>query len=101
MDEEERINEEIAHLVEAGALILYGMDKDEPVYHIVPEVMKQISPELYEIMMEELDDVLLSLYRDGLVEVEYDENLRPRFGLTEEGKRLANEVGFYRPDNQE
>lgn len=89
----DHIDDEIAFLVDAGALVPHGMDGDEPTYRFVPEILQVVSPELYKIYMEELDQSLLKLYEEGLVEVDYDENLVPRFSLTDEGYEYIKEAG--------
>lgn len=86
------VDQNIEYLVEMGALVLYGMDGDEPIYTMVPEVMKVVNPALYDAFIEEMDEALLSLYEQGLVAVEYDENLKAIFTLTDEGKDLADKI---------
>ena len=87
------IDEDIAYLVDAGALVPHGMDGDEPTYRFVPEILKIVSPELYEIYIDELDQTLMALYEDGIVDVEYDENLNAGFRLTDKGQDYIKENG--------
>ena len=37
---------------------------------------------------DELTEALMSLFEKGAINVSYDENLEPRFEITEEGKQL-------------
>lgn len=85
-------DEYIGYLVERGALIVSGMENDLVVYNMVPDVMKEVDPELYKVMISEVNEALLGLYEAGLVNVEYDENLNALFTVTEEGARLAEEM---------
>jgi DNA-binding HxlR family transcriptional regulator len=41
---------------------------------------------------EELDESLISLFNKGLINVEYDENLEPRFSVTPLGKSVVDAV---------
>lgn len=85
-------DEMIAELVDVGALSLEGMDGEEAIYVMNPEIMKNYFPALYDVMMEEVNDALLGLYERGLVSIEYDENLSPLFTLTEEGEKVAEDI---------
>ena len=44
-------------------------------------------PELYDDIIADLDADLLKLYEQGLVEVEYDEDLNASFRITEKGQK--------------
>jgi len=90
--ENDRIDQDIEYLVEVGALSLYGMEGEEPVYNMVPEVLKVVSPELYSAMMEEIDETLLSLYEQGYVNIDYDEDLNAVFSISEEGIEMAEQM---------
>lgn len=96
MENPEEIDEIIAELVEVGALVPHGMFNGEFTYTIMPEILKAYNPELYDLYMEELDDTLIELVKKDFVSVEYDENLTPRFSLTETGKKVADQlmIGF-------
>jgi predicted transcriptional regulator len=37
---------------------------------------------------EELTEALMSLFEKGAINVSYDENLEPRFEITERGKKI-------------
>lgn len=43
------------------------------------------------ISEEELEEALMHLYKLGLVEVEYDENLEAKFVITEKGSKAIEE----------
>lgn len=94
-DEEREIQEMIGMLVESGAMVLNGVDKNgEVVYNMVPEVLKEVLPELYDVFMEEINSDLISLVEQGLVNVDYDENLNPMFSVSEEGEKVIKELGL-------
>jgi hypothetical protein len=66
----------------------------ERVLSINAERMKEIAPELYESMAEDIMYDIMGLYELGLVEVSYDEELVAHFKITEEGKRIMNKHGY-------
>ena len=43
--------------------------------------------------MEYVDDTLIDLYKDGLLDIEYDENLEATMHFTKEGYSIAKEKG--------
>jgi predicted transcriptional regulator len=93
MNEDEHIDELIDDLVTMGALI----KNDKPVngeitYNINPERMQEVMPSFHELFMEEVEETMLDLYEQGLVRVEYDENLRALYSLTEEGEAVVNSI---------
>lgn len=92
MSEDELIDMEIARMLEDGSLVISGMVNGEPYYNMVPEIMKQTNPAFYEIMVSEIDESLIVLYEQGLLKVDYDENLNAMFSLTDEGIALAEEI---------
>lgn len=89
MDE---IDAVIAQLVDDGALIVDGMYLDEFTYRFDMKILKEKHPDIYEIIMKDVDDTLLELLDYGYVSVEYDENLEARFSLTEKGFQAAEEL---------
>ena len=92
MNEDERIDQEIQYLLDVGALTISGMDGEEPVYNMVPEVLKVVSPGLYDIMMQEVDNAVLSLYEKGLVSIEYNEDLKAIISITDDGIDMVGEI---------
>lgn len=91
-DDDDKI---IAWLENEGALEWVGMDDNgERILSFNLDRLQVVSPEIYETFMEDMNENLKNLYENGLVEVEYDESLQPRFRISEEGKKLMREYGF-------
>lgn len=91
-DEEDQI---IGWLEEQGALIWDGVAEDgEPMFRFDLEVLKVVMPPLYESIIKEMDDDLMQLYQEGLIEIEYNENLEALFKLSEKGKQISKLLGF-------
>lgn len=84
----------IGYLVEQGAMTIAGVTEDgEITYNMVPEVLQEVFPELYESFMGEIEGAVLTLVEEGYVNVDYDENLKPWFSLTKEGERAVEALG--------
>jgi hypothetical protein len=82
-------------LVELGIAELNGMTKDgEVTYNFDMIRMKELMPELYEVMIEETEQALVDLYEKGIVDIEYDENLEPYFSIPEEARDALRNIGF-------
>ena len=75
----------IAELVDAGALLVDGMLLDEFTYKFDMKILKEKYPDIYDIVMEDIDDTMLELLDREYVSLEYDENLEAHFSLTEKG----------------
>ena len=92
MDETE---ETIEFLVSQGAAEWSGVDEfGERMYRFNMEVLKEIMPQLYESILEDVDSVMLGLYEKGLVELEYNEDLQATFKISQEGKKILEAYGF-------
>jgi hypothetical protein len=99
-DEEE--DRYFQYLLEVGAFEIDGVSEDgELMFKPNPEKMKEYAPEMFEMMQEDIENSLLELYKDGLVEMEYDEDLGARFKISEQAKEEMRKFGFYHIDNQD
>jgi hypothetical protein len=93
--EDDDIEDAIDYLEDVGAFEWVGMDGDgERIPKPNMELIYQHYPELYDMLMSDLENTLMDLYKVGLVNVDYDEDLTPRFEISEEGKQYLNENGF-------
>lgn len=92
MDEE--YLEKLRHYEELGVVTLEGMDENgEPIYAI-HESAELLAPELWESHINHIDNALTQLYKEGLLEVEYDDDLEPMFRISKEGYSRAKEYGL-------
>lgn len=93
MNEYEALDK-IQYYIEIGAIKLAGYnDNGEAIFELNEAVTKELAPELWEAHMEYIDDTLIGLYKDGLLNVEYDENLEATMHFTKEGYEIAMEKG--------
>ena len=85
----------IGWLEEQGAIVWEGLDPSgEPLFKFNLDILQVVMPELYKEVMEDIDTDLLSLYQDGLLDVEYDENLNALFKPTQKAIDLAEKFGL-------
>ena len=86
--------EKIQYYIEIGAIRLAGYNEEgEAVFELNEENTKELAPELWEAHKEYVDQNLIELYEDGLMEIEYDENLEATMHFTEEGYIIAKQKG--------
>jgi len=86
--------EKIQYYIEIGAIRIAGFNEEgEAIFELNEETTKELAPELWEAHMEYIDKSLIELYEDGLMEVEYDDNLEATFNFTEEGYHIAKQKG--------
>lgn len=105
MEEEDMQREEeayFAYLLDVGAIEIQGVDPSgELMFKPNPEKMKEYAPEMYNMMQAEIEEGLLELYKEGLVEMEYDDNLEARFRMTEKAKQEMARFGFFTLDEDQ
>lgn len=90
------------YLLEVGAFEIDGVaDNGELMFRPNSEKMKEFAPEMFNMMQEDIQNSLVELYKEGLVDIEYDENLEARFSLSEDAKKEMKRFGFYHIDNPE
>jgi len=92
----------IQYLIDEGAAVLYGLDdQGEEIYTFDLDKVATLMPELHALMMEDIDQSLISLLERDLIEVEYDENLNASFKLSPLGEQAVRELGLDIPPSNE
>jgi len=95
MDNDRDHEEIIGWLEEHGAVVWDGMTEDgEAIFKFNLDVLKEVYPPLYEEIMNDLDEDLMKLYKKGLLEIDYDEELNVKFKPTEKGKLMMEQFPF-------
>ena len=89
-DTEDRLE----YYISIGAVTLEGVDKDGEIIYAITEDAEFLAPELWESHINHIDKSLIKLYEEGLLSVEYDENLEVKFSLSPEGQDKAKEYGL-------
>lgn len=86
MDNFEEEDNFVDYLIDIGILKEDGFDEfGETTYIYNFEKMKELMPELYEEIMNSLNENLIVLFEQELITVEYDENLIAHISATDEG----------------
>jgi hypothetical protein len=94
-EEEDREDaDRLAYYMEIGVVTLEGMDENGELIFAISEDAETLAPELWQSHTEYVNRSLMELYEDGLVEIEYDENLEAIIHLSPEGQRIAKEKGL-------
>ena len=90
MDEKE-FSSFFDELLEQGAVIDTGKKDEfgETIFKFDLSVLKTVRPDMHSIMMEELNEDLLDLYRLGLIDIDYNENLEVAYKINEDGIKYA------------
>lgn len=92
---DEETEEIIDYLVSQGAAIWDGVDEyGERMFKFNMEVLKEVDPKLYSEVMGDLDEIMMDLWQQDLVELEYDEELNAKFRVSEEGVEALRELGI-------
>ena len=95
MDEkDEQFEMDLAYYMEIGAVNLVGMNDDGEAVYEITELAKELAPELWEAHVNHVDNMIKSLYQDGLIDVEYDENLTAYFRLNKDGMDILKDLGI-------
>ena len=80
------------HLVKSGALKPAGKNKNNEILFVFDiDILKEVYPEMFDALQEELDEDLKKLYELGFVDISYNENLEATFKITEKGKQYLSE----------
>jgi hypothetical protein len=92
---EEETEEIIEYLVSQGAAEWDGMDEfGERMFKFNMDTLKEIMPELYRQIMLDVDNTMLSLFNDGLVDIEYNENLEAMFKVSDKARAILEDLGI-------
>ena len=91
---EEDNDHKLAYYLQIGAISFEGMDENGEIIYAISEDAKELAPELWQSHVDYVDKSLIELYEQGLVEIEYDENLEATLHISPEGQKIAREKGL-------
>jgi hypothetical protein len=97
MNEEEH-DARIAYYLEIGAVSFEGVDENGEIIYAISDSAKELAPELWQSHIDYVDKSLIELYEQGMVEIEYNEDLEATIHLTPEGHKVAKEKGLIEMD---
>jgi len=93
------MDEELLNMyVEMGVIKMSGIDDNGEFIFTIDPIAQELAPELWEAHTSFVDATLIDLFEKGLLNLEYDENLEAHMELSDEGKRVARELGLIELD---
>ena len=99
---DESHQEIMGYRVSEGAAIIDGIDDNgEAIYKFDMEILEEIMPELHQVLVQDMDNILIDLYQKDLIEVSYDEELNAHMTVSQEGKKILEENGFDMSDSED
>ena len=98
MTEDEANDERLAYYLEIGAVSFEGVDESGEIIYSITDLAKEIAPELWQSHIDYVDKSLIELYEQGMVDIEYNEDLEAIVSLSPEGQKLAKEMGLIEMD---
>ena len=103
MDDEYMSDEDymkLEHYIEIGAIEVEGVDDNGELIFSISENAKDIAPELWQAHSDYVDRSLIKLYEDGLINIEYDENLEATITVNENGMEAVKQLGLFPMDEE-
>lgn len=97
MEEDERLN----YYLEIGAVKLIGVDESGEFIFRITEEAETLAPDLYAAHSAHVDESLIELYKAGLVNITYDENLEATIEMSPEGHIRAKQMGLIEMNTEE
>jgi len=92
---------QLEHYIEIGAIEVEGVDEDGELIFSITEIAKDVAPELWQAHSEYVDRSLIKLYEEGLINIEYDENLEATITVNEDGMEAVKKMGIIPMDYEE
>ena len=98
---EENEDSKMQHYLDIGAITIEGVDENGEIIFAISENAKEIAPELWQAHEEYVDNSLIELYKAGMINITYDENLEATIEMSKEGYKAAKELGLLPIDDLE
>jgi len=87
------------HYVEIGAVTVNGIDMSGNFIYVITDKAKELAPDLWEVHHEMIDDALIGLFEQGLIEVEYDEDLNANMKISDAAREVMYQLGYVDMEN--
>jgi hypothetical protein len=82
------------HYVDIGAISVNGIDKEGNFIYLVTDAAEILAPGLWEAHHAMVDEALLNLFDQGLIDVEYDEELNAKMRISDDAKKVMYKLGY-------
>lgn len=97
--EEDGFDQMMEHYVEIGAVTVNGIDPSGNFIYVITDKAKELAPDLWEVHHEMIDEALIGLFEEGLIEVEYDEQLNAKMKISETAREVMYQLGYIDMEN--
>jgi len=87
------------HYVEIGAVTVNGIDVSGNFIYVITDKAKELAPDLWEMHHEMIDEALVGLFEQGLIEVEYDEDLNANMKISDAAREVMYQLGYVDMEN--
>jgi hypothetical protein len=87
------------HYVEIGAVTVNGIDMSGNFIYVITDKAKELAPDLWEVHHEMIDEALIGLFEQGLIEVEYDEDLNANMKISDAAREVMYQLGYVDMEN--
>ena len=87
------------HYVEIGAVTVNGIDVSGNFIYVITDKAKELAPDLWEMHHEMIDEALVGLFQQGLIEVEYDEDLNANMKISDAAREVMYQLGYVDMEN--
>jgi hypothetical protein len=96
---EDGFDQMMEHYVEIGAVTVNGIDVSGNFIYVITDKAKELAPDLWEMHHEMIDEALVRLFEQGLIEVEYDEDLNANMKISDAAREVMYQLGYVDMEN--
>jgi hypothetical protein len=96
---EDGFDQMMEHYVEIGAVTVNGIDKTGNFIYVITDKAKELAPDLWEVHHEMIDEALIGLFEQGLIDVEYDEDLNANMKISDAAREVMYQLGYIDMEN--
>jgi hypothetical protein len=96
---EDGFDQMMEHYVEIGAVTVNGIDKTGNFIYVITDKAKELAPDLWEVHHEMIDEALIGLFEQGLIDVEYDEDLNANMKISDAAREIMYQLGYVDMEN--
>jgi hypothetical protein len=86
----------LAKYIELGVISIEGIDDDGEFILSLTDKAQELAPELFQKHQEYAESMMLEWYKNGWINITYDEDLTAYVQMTEEGEKIIKESGKFK-----
>jgi hypothetical protein len=85
----------ISKYIEMGVISIEGIDENGEFLLSLTDKAQELAPELFEKHKEYAESMMMEWYKNGWINITYDEDLTAYVEMTEAGEKLIKESGKF------